>query len=258
MARPRRKELSYITVDCKLDRKIQLLEAKHGLIGFAIWIKLLQKIYGDEGYFMRWTEDDILLFADDNHVKAEKVTLIVDDCIRRGIFDEEQFRRNGILTSHGIQSRYLFACASRSGEKIRPEYALVECAQIVSEQETPVSGQETPVSEPEMPHTIPYQTIPNNTIQNDTIRNETTSTGNNPKIWENYPESDGGGGGLTSIATRIMYDFFRIYGWNEQQQDIFERTLTEQKGCDDTGKPIRNLERYMAAWDAKFKTGFIF
>ena len=62
MARQPKQGLDYFPLDVHTDDKIELLEAEHGLTGFAIYVKLLQKIYS-EGYFYKIGEDELLLTA---------------------------------------------------------------------------------------------------------------------------------------------------------------------------------------------------
>ena len=57
MARHFKKGLDYFPLDLNLDDEVELLEAKYGLAGFALWVKLLMKIYSKMNYgvhFARW------------------------------------------------------------------------------------------------------------------------------------------------------------------------------------------------------------
>lgn len=94
-------------LDTQLDDKWDLLEARFGLKGFAIAIKLLQRIYGGEGYYCRWDEDISLVFAKNVGADASLVSNIVDFMVRRGLFDSDKFNNLGILTSTTIQKHYL-------------------------------------------------------------------------------------------------------------------------------------------------------
>ena len=55
--------LAYFPLDVHLDSKFELIEAEFGLKGFGIVVKLLQKIYGGEGYYLEWTNEVGLLFS---------------------------------------------------------------------------------------------------------------------------------------------------------------------------------------------------
>ena len=117
--------LDWFKLDCQMDSKVEALEAEFGLYGFAIVVKLYQRIYGVEGYYCEWNDDVALVFARKNGVGANVVSEIVQRAIARGVFDKGQFDKNGILTSHGIQERYYDAVDRRKYAKIKPEYLLL-------------------------------------------------------------------------------------------------------------------------------------
>lgn len=118
-------KLDWFKLDCQLDDKVSLIEAEFGLVGFAVVVKLWQKIYGVEGYYCEWNDDVALVFSRKIGTGVNVVSEIVARCIKRGIFDEEMFSKSGILTSHGIQQRYYECVERRKGEKIKPEYLLL-------------------------------------------------------------------------------------------------------------------------------------
>ena len=123
--------LRYFTLDCHMDDSIKLLESEFGLKGFAVIIKLYQKIYSDEGYYCRWNQDVELLFAaslstDREPIGGSFVSEVIKGCLRRGVFDKGMFDKYGILTSRGIQNRYLEAARRRTSAKLISEYLLVK------------------------------------------------------------------------------------------------------------------------------------
>ena len=120
-------KLDWFKLDCQLDDKFELIESEFGLKGFAIVVKLYQKIYGGEGYYCEWNDDVVLLFAKKNGLGGNIVSEIVDKCIQRGIFSGEMYEKYGILTSHGIQRRYYESTERRKFSKIRDEYLLLNC-----------------------------------------------------------------------------------------------------------------------------------
>lgn len=126
---PAKSKLDWFKLDCQLDDKIELIEAEFGLMGFAIVVRLWQKIYGGEGYYCEWNEDVALVFAKKNGVGANAVSEIVNAALKRGIFDQGMYKRHGILTSHGIQERYFEAVGRRKCEKIKNQYLLREHTQ---------------------------------------------------------------------------------------------------------------------------------
>ena len=129
MARPVKEGLDYFELDCHMEEKVRLIQAEFGLKGFAIVVKLYQKIYGGFGYYCEWNEDSLLLFMSENGVSSrdEKnlINEIVAACIRRNIFSEKLFIEFGILTSFGVQKRYLNAVSRREKVELIKEYLLI-------------------------------------------------------------------------------------------------------------------------------------
>lgn len=129
MARPNKAGLDYFELDCHLDEKVRLIQAEFGLKGFAVVVKLYQKIYSEFGYYCEWNDDSLLLFASENGVsgRGEKnlISEIISACIKRNIFSEELYREFGILTSKGIQKRYLNAVSRREKVELKKEYLLL-------------------------------------------------------------------------------------------------------------------------------------
>lgn len=125
MARPPKQGLEYFALDVAMNDEVELIEAVHGLAGFAILIKLFQKIYS-EGYFIDWHERDRILFSNRVSGDRNQVTSVVSDCIRWGIFDQESYDKHGILTSRRIQDQYFTATYKRVNVIAIKEYLLVD------------------------------------------------------------------------------------------------------------------------------------
>ena len=120
--------LDYFELDCHMEEKVRLIQAEFGLKGFAVVVKLWQKIYGEFGYYCEWSEDSLLLFMSENGVPGDGKNLIkeiVAACIRRDIFSEKLFKDFGILTSSGVQKRYLKATSKREKVELIKEYLLI-------------------------------------------------------------------------------------------------------------------------------------
>ncbi len=128
MARPNKAGLDYFELDCQLEEKVRLIQAEFGLKGFAVVVKLYQKIYGQFGYYCEWTNDSLLLFMSENGLASDNKNLIseiVSACIRRNIFSEKLFKKFSILTSEGVQKRYLNATVRRERVELKKEYLLI-------------------------------------------------------------------------------------------------------------------------------------
>lgn len=122
--------INYFPLNVHLDDKFELIEAEFGLKGFAIVVKLFQKIYGQQGYYCEWAEDVALLFGKNVGLGGDAVSEIVRAAIKRGIFDSELYDKYQILTSRGIQERYFEAVSRRKEVEVRKEYLLIKVDQI--------------------------------------------------------------------------------------------------------------------------------
>lgn len=127
MARPFKEGLEYFPLDCDIDQndKIALIEAQHGIVGFGVAIKLLMKIYNNS-YFYEWTEKEQLLFSRRVNVNINEVNVIINDLVKWDFFDEKLFKDEKILTSKGIQRRYLEAVGRRQKVKMLKKYLLLD------------------------------------------------------------------------------------------------------------------------------------
>jgi DnaD/phage-associated family protein len=132
MARPKKEGLDYFPLDVDIDQndKIALIEAKHGVVGFSVVIKLFMKIY-KEGYFYKWTEKEKLLFSKRIIVDINTVSEVVNDCIEWDLFDRNLFNEYEILTSDGIQKRYLDAVTRRKEVIFQKEYLLINPLDLI-------------------------------------------------------------------------------------------------------------------------------
>lgn len=125
MGRNKKVGLDWFGLDVTMDTKVELLEAEYGLKGFAVFVKLLQRIYGGDGYYCEWNEEVELLFSRRINEGRSFVSEVVQAAIKRGIFDREKFEKFGILTSRGIQKRFFDAVERRKEIEVVNEYLLV-------------------------------------------------------------------------------------------------------------------------------------
>lgn len=109
MGRPIKEGLEFfpMNVDFYDDPKIIYAEEKHGAIGGYIANRLLCAIYR-EGYFIKWDEDSPLIIAKrlGNGITSSVVKEVVNSLLEKSFFHPGLFVTYGILTSHGIQSRW--------------------------------------------------------------------------------------------------------------------------------------------------------
>ncbi|EHQ92166.1 DUF4373 domain-containing protein [Desulfosporosinus youngiae] len=127
MARPQKEGLDYFSLDVDMDQddKVLLIEAKHKITGFAILLKLLMKVY-KEGYFYKWSEREQLLFSSRVNVDIDIVTDVVNDCLKWDLFNSLLYEKYQILTSGGIQRRYIEAVKRRKEVTLIREYLVID------------------------------------------------------------------------------------------------------------------------------------
>ena len=108
------------------ENAMEVIEAKYGIKGAAIVLKLLCKIY-KEGYFIRWDEEQCLIFANKagREVQVAEVQGIIEILFIKGILDRNSYLENGILTSESIQKVWLEATKRRKRELSELPYLMV-------------------------------------------------------------------------------------------------------------------------------------
>ena len=138
MARKAVTELRYYPVDVNRvrDTKVRAVIRTRGFVAYYIYDVLLSMIYGDKGYYMEWTEDALMEVADCARCEEDELMDILGEMLRRKLFDMELFSQCNVLTSAGIQRRYLQAMKERVRRRssemilIQPEYLLLEEREI--------------------------------------------------------------------------------------------------------------------------------
>lgn len=126
MARPHKQGIDYFSLDVILDDKFELFEAQFGLQGFGFIIKLFQKIYEANGYFYKWSEDEKLLFSKRVNVDINLINDYINSAMKRGIFNQNIYDKYQVLTSKGVQKRFLEASKRRKRIEIIKEYFLLD------------------------------------------------------------------------------------------------------------------------------------
>mgnify|MGYP004493123915 CR=1 FL=1 len=131
MARPPKDGVDYFPfdVDTDNDTKFQIIEAKYGVVGFGIIVKLFQMIYRN-GYYCKWDELVSIISAskwssNQYPIKECDVRAVVKEAAKYGIFDKELLNKYGILTSKGIQKRYFEIVKRRSKINAENNYLLI-------------------------------------------------------------------------------------------------------------------------------------
>ena len=127
--RPTKQGIDYFPMDVGFftDVKIRKISRACGSQSTSILICLLCNIYKDEGYYILWDEDLPFVIADTVGVSEGAVKEVLIKSLQVGFFDQELYESYKILTSSGIQKRFLLATYQRKETTIIPEYLII-CA----------------------------------------------------------------------------------------------------------------------------------
>ena len=143
--------INYFTVGVNFmeENAMEVIEAKYGIKGSAIVLKLMCKIY-KEGYYIRWDEEQCLIFANKagREVQAEEVQGIIEILFTKGILDRNSYQENGILTSESIQKVWMEATKRRKRELSELPYLMVKPEKENGKADTPPALQE--IQQPEL------------------------------------------------------------------------------------------------------------
>ena len=135
------------------ENAMEVIEAKYGIKGSAIVLKLLCKIY-KEGYFIHWDEEQCLIFANKagREVQAAEVQGIIEILFIKGILDRNSYLENGILTSANIQKIWMEATKRRKRDLKALPYLLVN---DLTQQETEApEGENVTISQGNVVHDV--------------------------------------------------------------------------------------------------------
>ena len=111
--RPNKQGLDYysINTDLESDSQFQELIKEYGALGRGVVVGLWTRIYNDKGYWLHFPPDGIQFkrFADTNKISVPQLGNILNFCFSEHIFHPGSYAFHKILTSRGIQKRYLEA-----------------------------------------------------------------------------------------------------------------------------------------------------
>ena len=146
MARPKAKGVEYFPLDVGFlsDLKIRKIMLSHGPASIAVLIYIFAAIYKDEGYFMSVKDDEISLIALDTNLDADYVKEVINRACEVELFSFRIYDNFRILTSEGIQNRYLKITERRKSVKINADINLVNADMMYTE--TRVNVAETRVN----------------------------------------------------------------------------------------------------------------
>ncbi|HUV85182.1 MAG TPA: DUF4373 domain-containing protein [Methanosarcinales archaeon] len=240
MARPLKAGLDYFPLDVHFDDSVELFEAECGLEGIAILTKLWQKIYSN-GYFTEWGEDNALLFSRKINTDINKINSVINVCLRRNIFSLMMYDKYNILTSRGIQKRYISACIGSKRKSIvfYEKYLLVDkdqktqITELITE-ETELITEETELTQEESTQRkLKERKLKERKLNID---------GFFESVWILYPKKEGKG-----QVTKTQKDKLLNIGFDEIKRSI-DRYVKAKKGTE---------KKYLQNGSTFFNSGYI-
>ena len=127
--------LESFLLNCHTNDNLAEIEAIYGIKGFAVIVRLWQKIYSEKGYYCEWTERSPLLFLSNwfggnSGVDLNLIKEVVKTALQNGLFNKSLYDKYHILTSDGIQKRYFDVAKRRKEIEVIEEYLLVSVANL--------------------------------------------------------------------------------------------------------------------------------
>ena len=115
-------------IDFYEDDKVRLLRAEFGAKGMYLLDYLLCDIYRQYGYYAIWDKSKCFLVSDGAGCGCtpDFVAEFVAGCIRCSFFDKRVFDMFGVLTSAGIQRRFMRVLKNRDIFYVKTEYFLLD------------------------------------------------------------------------------------------------------------------------------------
>lgn len=175
MARPCKNNLDKAKVDLNFDqqKEIKHIEARYGIIGFAIISKLFMYILR-QGYYTYWSEIEKADFIMYTNVDEQQIEDIIKCSISIGIFDSKLYEAHKVLTSKKLQQTFFKACQRRKALEINTKFITIDISKyekIITVSDNEINVHNNPVIEGN------NLVNANNNIVNDV--NNTINVGNN-------------------------------------------------------------------------------
>nr|DAX40318.1 MAG TPA: protein of unknown function (DUF4373) [Caudoviricetes sp.] len=150
MARPNKIGLGYFPIDVDLFQDIRIRKLIKYQSGKAITVyALLLCLIYQRGYYMRWDEELPFIISEQTGFEEAYILEVIKSCMALGLFSKKLYDEEQVITSKGIQERYLYICKLLKRRVGITEYSLIdEEKELVTSEETGViSGKTEVISE---------------------------------------------------------------------------------------------------------------
>jgi hypothetical protein len=126
MGRNAKMRLDYFPMDIDIfaDIKIRKLIKYQGGKAVAVYACLLCCIYKN-GYYMLWDNELPFIVSEQTGFEEAYISEVIKNCVMLGLFNKELFENKQVLTSRGIQERYVKICRSAKRVGCIGEYNLL-------------------------------------------------------------------------------------------------------------------------------------
>ncbi len=120
MARPQKQGMEYFPhdTDASKDDRIEALESQAGLEGYAIYFKLLERIYRTENAELDLSGTKNII-ARSLHCRLEKLEKVLLICTEVGLFSKEVYISSNLLTSDSIKRRATAVTLERNRMRLK-------------------------------------------------------------------------------------------------------------------------------------------
>ena len=137
LARPTKTGLEYFPLDVNFlyDIKVRKIIKPLGPEAIGVLVYLLAEIYKDNGYYISWNDDICFLMSDLTGIDEELIKDVVSKALEVDFFNKYKYKKYNILTSKGIQNRYISATEKRKNTNINDDY-IIENEQISTNEHT--------------------------------------------------------------------------------------------------------------------------
>lgn len=188
------------------DKPIELIEAKYGLAGIAAVMKLLCKLHKESGYYLKWDEEQCMLFAHKAGLKEECMDEIISILVEKGFFDKASYESKLVLTSINIQRVWLEATKRRKRDLASQPYLMDE---LKTDGKSSYKGDNDVNNEmfDKAEKSNECMQKPTNCIHNENIFPENADNFEQSKVKQKKVETEGGSPAGSSLLTPPGYVF---------------------------------------------------
>ena len=238
MGRNTKKGLEYYPMDVDIvsDIKIRKLIKYHGGQALTVYTLLLCHIYKN-GYFIQWDEDIPFVLSEQTGFDEEYIEKVVGYCITVGLFSEQLYNHDKVLTSKAIQERYSFICKQANRKSQIKEFSLISSDKNpISSEEILISSDKNPISSEESTQSKVKESKENKSKVNNLPQDAHTRGGGNIKNL--YQE-------LSKHAQipEDVWDAAAITGsFQNEWTSHYQQWLSEDE---DTRRPLNELNNYL-------------